>query len=226
MRRIPPVAAAVPTAGLPPPVETSEPTSDPAGEHPTNLNGYPNSGFFASLCGPGSSTETMGHFTPNTVENWNSKHGSGPQAYLLGMADNEMSSTGQYNSHQQLIYWTLYSAEVDTINDFLDDNYYTAAASPSDQTWWNEMDTDVGGGPESHVPAIFAANTTYLDGWGNDQGQQHFLTVTTLGTNGNNHITYYDTATTYASGGDTLGFHDVQRSQIDGQSGGLLRSIW
>jgi len=206
------------------PVETSEPTSDPAGSHPTYLYGYPNYGFFASLCGPGSSTETMGNWTPDTVLNWSSKHGSGPQAYLLGMADNEMSQTGSNNQFGQPIYQTLFATEVDTLNDFIGGPYYVMVNSPTDSQWWSEINNDEGS--VGHVPEVFAALTSYLADWQADPGQNHFIMTTTVGENGNGNIKYYDTATSYSSGGSTLGFHDVTRGSIDGYSGGLIVSIW
>lgn len=206
------------------PVETSEPTSDPAGSHPTTIAGNPNTGWFANLCGPGSSTETMGNWTPDTVLNWSSKHGSGPQAYLLGMADNEMSWTGGYNGYDQKVYWTLYSAEVDTLNNFIGSNFYILVTTPTDSQWWAEMNQDESG--SSHIPAVFAANTSELVDWGGNTDQDHLIVATTVGTNGHSNITYYDTATSYASNtSGTNGFQPTTRGAVE-LNGGLLRSIY
>jgi hypothetical protein len=168
----------------------------------------------------------MGNWTPNTVLDWVSKngHGNGPQAYLLGMADNEMVFTGSYNGYSQPLYDTPWYEEVDTLNSFVGYSYYALVTSPSDRQWWSEMNTDEGSSP--YIPEVFDANTTYLGNWGNDQGQSHLITTTSVGENGNGNVKYYDTATSYSSGGSTLGFHNIPRSQVDGQAGGLEASIW
>lgn len=129
-------------------------------------------------------------------------------------------STGSHISHRCL---TPYYKEVDTLNNFIGGPFYSQVNSPSDGTWWSEMNSDEGGG---HVPAIFGANTTNLPGWGNETGLTHIITVTSVGVNGNGSIKYYDTAPYFSSGSHyTLGFHNVTRGSVE-QNGGLYVSIW
>lgn len=207
------------------PVETSEPTSDPAGNHPTNLydplNGktYPNSGFFANQCGPGSTTEVIGNWNSSKVQNFSGNHGTGPQAYLLHMGDLEMTDTYQKNSEDQDIYQTSFSKETSTINSEAGTTWYVLDQGPTDSQWPTALLNDF----QQSIPPVFGASTSGLVNWSNDPGQSHIV-MATSNDDYDKQVKYYDTATSYSSGGSTLGFHQVSRATVE--TYGLYASIW
>jgi hypothetical protein len=201
------------------PVQTSEPTSDPQNLHPQYLNGAPNYGFFAYLCGPGSTTETVGSWNSSLVYNFSAAHGAGPQGYMLHIADLEMVKTGSNNSYGQPIYGTQPSTETSTINSQIGTPWYVLVGYPTAYGFGQKIAQDAYSG----VPSDMELFTDNLVGWVNT-GQYH--TVAIFGDDDTNKwLQYYDTATSYASGGSSLGFHTVSQSSI--MAGlGVTSLIW
>ena len=203
------------------PVQTSEPTSDPQNLHPTMLNNYPNYGFFANMCGPGSTTETVANWNAGLVQNFSGNHGTGPQGYMLHIADLEMTWDGHtYNSPEhQPVYGTVVSTETSQINYQIGSPFYAQEDYPTASSFANKIYSDVA----SNSPPDMDVNTSNLPSWG-IQGQYHIVAI--FGDDDpDKQLKYYDTATSYSSNGNTLGFHYPFQSQITA-GGGLVSLIW
>jgi len=199
-----------------------EPTSSPDPSDPPASD----VGYYADLCGPGSSTVLIWDWSNNPF-NYTGSHGRGYTGYSLYIAapgkplpQGEMVDQHRSGSGGE-IYLTPYGNELNTINNQIGRTYYTEYDNPSHNTWVSHLDFDIGTAIE---PMIIGANTSGLANWSHFPGVTHLIAV-----KGNNdstdQIAYYDTASFESSGDSGANAeHTVNRTIV--VNNGLYTNLW
>jgi len=194
----------------------TEPTSSPNPNDPYQGD----SGYYANLCGPGSATALIWHWSSSKEVNFNDPaYGSGPSGFLLAIADPNhggmMRDQGYRNSSGGEVYLTYPGDESNSINGQIGSNYYSTTDGPSSDQFVSALDFDIG---TSGVPLIMEVKTDSLTNWGAFPGNLHLIAAD-ANDDVDNLVQYQDTAGSYSSNNNgTAGDHIVSRSQIT-QSG-------